>query len=148
MKKICSRLSTTLLMKKSTLFFSTLFLLFCLSFNSLHAQDRIIGEKGREAVIGEKGVVNPQINKAAMAKMKNELEKYYADYQKKQAASESAAATLRKKIEEAMKDLEANNKISNFEIQQLMSEYNQAETLASQVLKKREETKKKVVSKL
>jgi hypothetical protein len=39
-----------------------------------------------------------------------------------------------------MKDLEAQDKLGNFEIQRLMSQYNQAATLASHVQKKLDDT--------
>ncbi len=131
-------------MKKLILLSGALLFVLC----SLQAQnDKIVGEKSK-AIVGEKSVNNAQANKAAIVKMKNELERYYADYLKKQTAAENAANALRKKLGEAMKSMEANGKLGNFEIQRLMSEFNQAETLASQVLKKREETKKSVVSKL
>lgn len=83
-----------------------------------------------------------------MTKLKNEINAYYSDYVKKQVAAESAAAALRKKLQQAMKNLEAAEKMGNFEIQRLMSDFNQAETLSSQLQKKREETKNAVVSKI
>lgn len=43
-------------------------------------------------------------------------------------------------LEGTLADLEAHDKLGNFEIQRLMSAFNQAETLASNVLKKRDET--------
>ena len=137
-------------MKKSIIFLA---ILFCAATFSAHAQDKVIGEKSREKVIGEKiigekNVANQQVNKAALLKYKNEIERQYTEYLKKQAAAESAANALRKKMEEALKAMEADGKMGNFEIQNLMSEFNQAETLSSQVQKKREETKKAVVGKL
>jgi hypothetical protein len=137
-------------MKKSIIFLA---ILFCAASYSANAQDKIIGEKGKEKVIGEKiigekNVANQQVNKAAMMKLKSDIEKQFNEYLRKQAAAESAADALRKKIEEAMKAMEADGKMGNFEIQKLMSEFNQAETLSSQVHKKREETKKAVIGKL
>lgn len=55
---------------------------------------------------------------------------------------------IRKSLEAAMKDLEAQDKLGNFEIQDLMSRYNQAETLASSVQKKLAETEKAVIGKI
>jgi hypothetical protein len=46
----------------------------------------------------------------------------------------------RKAFEDAMKDLESQDKLGNFEIQDLMSAYNQMETLASTVAKKLDDT--------
>ena len=49
---------------------------------------------------------------------------------------------------QTLKDLEAEDKLGNFEIQTLMSAYNQAETLASAILKKRNETSQSIISKI
>ena len=51
-------------------------------------------------------------------------------------------------FQDAIKDLEAEDKLGNFEIQDLISTYNQAETLASSVLKKRDDTANAVVGKV
>ncbi|GEM_PF-5777352 len=55
---------------------------------------------------------------------------------------------LRKKLEELTKELESEDKLGNFEIQRLMSAYNQAETLASSVQKKASETESSVIGKI
>ena len=55
---------------------------------------------------------------------------------------------MRKDLEGAMKDLEAMDRLGNFEIQDLMSQYNQAETLASSVLKKRDDTAGALINKV
>lgn len=52
------------------------------------------------------------------------------------------------KLSEKIKDLESNEKLGNFEIQDLMSRYNQAETLASNVLKKRDDTASSIIGKI
>jgi hypothetical protein len=46
------------------------------------------------------------------------------------------------------KGIEAQDRMGNFEIQRLMSSYNQAETLASSVLKKLSETNSGVIGKI
>ncbi|MFO0727916.1 MAG: hypothetical protein U1E65_29320 [Myxococcota bacterium] len=51
-------------------------------------------------------------------------------------------------FQDAIKDLEAEDKLGNFEIQDLMSTYNQAETLASSVLKKRDDTANATIGKV
>jgi chromosome segregation ATPase len=56
--------------------------------------------------------------------------------------------SIRKQLESAMKDLEAQDKLGNFEIQDLMSRYNQAETLASSVQKKLDDAEKSVIGKI
>ncbi|MBC7772938.1 MAG: hypothetical protein H7210_10620 [Pyrinomonadaceae bacterium] len=47
-----------------------------------------------------------------------------------------------------LKELEAQDKLGNFEIQDLMSDYNQTETLASSVLKKRDDTANAIIQKI
>jgi len=46
------------------------------------------------------------------------------------------------------KSLESHDKLGNFEIQDLMSRYNQAETLASSVLKKLNDTAGGIIGKI
>jgi hypothetical protein len=128
-------------MKKLFSLFSFVIFMLCISSNAANAQNKIIGEKST-GIIGEDGI------KAQTARMKNEISAYYTEYLRKQAAAESAANDLRKKLENAMKELEAKDRMGNFEIQRLMSQYNQAETLSSQIHKKIADTKNAVVSKL
>ena len=139
-------------MKKSFTILCSVFFL-CFSYSRLHAQDKIIGEKSKapnQAIIGEKkaGVIGEEGLRIRNMKLKNEISALYADFLRKQADAEAAAAGLKRKLEEAMKDLEANDKMGNFEIQDLMSRYSQAQALASQVLKKMEDTKNSVIGKL
>ena len=49
---------------------------------------------------------------------------------------------------DAGKDLESQDKLGNFEIQGLMSSYNQAATLASSVLKKKDDAASAVIGKI
>lgn len=51
-------------------------------------------------------------------------------------ASRAAIDALRSRFESAIKDIETKDKMGNFEIQTLMSAYNQAQTAASDVKKK------------
>ena len=58
---------------------------------------------------------------------------------------------LRKVLEtlsENLKELESKDKLQNFELQELMSLFNQAETLASNILKKRDDTADSIVNKV
>ena len=48
--------------------------------------------------------------------------------------------SIRKELDSAMKSLESQDKMGNFEIQRLMSAFNQAETLSSNVQKKMDDT--------
>jgi hypothetical protein len=47
---------------------------------------------------------------------------------------------IRSELDKAMKSLEAKDRMGNFEIQRLMSAFNQAETLSSNVQKKMDDT--------
>lgn len=47
-----------------------------------------------------------------------------------------------------LKDIEADVKLGNFEIQDLMSRFNQAEQLSSSVMKKRDEVANGVIAKI
>lgn len=51
-------------------------------------------------------------------------------------------------FEKRGKDLATQDKLGNFEIQQLMSQYNQAETLSANVLKKTDDTASAIISKI
>ena len=55
---------------------------------------------------------------------------------------------LQDALTDAMKDLEADDKLGNFEIQRLMSQYNQSEQLASSVLKKKDDTANSIIQKV
>lgn len=65
-----------------------------------------------------------------------------------QKTNQDLADAIKSRFQDAIKDLEAEDKLGNFEIQDLMSTYNQAETLASSVLKKRDDTANAVVGKV
>jgi hypothetical protein len=58
------------------------------------------------------------------------------------------AKTTKGAFDAASKDLEAQDKLGNFEIQDLMSQYNQAETLASSVRKKADQTTTSIIGKI
>lgn len=51
-------------------------------------------------------------------------------------------------LKKGLKSLEGQDKLGNFEIQALMSAYNQAETLASSVRKKQDDTSSSVIGKI
>ncbi len=53
-----------------------------------------------------------------------------------------------RQFEDLIKDLESQDKLGNFEIQDLMSRFNQAQTLSSSVLKKQDSTKNGTISKI
>lgn len=65
-----------------------------------------------------------------------------------QKTNQDLADAIKARFQDAIKDLEAEDKLGNFEIQDLMSTYNQAETLASSVLKKRDDTSNAVIGKV
>ena len=62
--------------------------------------------------------------------------------------AKASVNALRDKLNAALKDLEAQDKLGNFEIQRLMSQYNQSEQLASSVLKKKDDTSSSVIGKV
>jgi hypothetical protein len=51
------------------------------------------------------------------------------------------------KISVSLKELESRDELENFEIQDLMGQFNEAEALASKVLKKRDDTANSVIGK-
>lgn len=59
-------------------------------------------------------------------------------------ASRAATDALRSRLESAIKDLESNDKVGDFEIQDLMSTYHRAETAASEVKKKADDATRNV----
>ena len=52
------------------------------------------------------------------------------------------------KISVSLKELESSDELENFEVQDLLSQFNQAEALASNVLKKRDDTANSVIGKV
>lgn len=63
-------------------------------------------------------------------------------------AFDKSLGELRDAFSSALEDLETADKLGNFEIQDLMSRFNQAETLASSVLKKKDDTASSVIGKV
>lgn len=63
-------------------------------------------------------------------------------------STEKAVERIKSKFEDKAKDLESQDKLGNFEIQDLMSRYNQAETLSSNVMKKRDDATNSVIGKI
>lgn len=63
-------------------------------------------------------------------------------------ANRAAIDALRSRFQSAIKDLESKDKLGNFEIQDLMSRYNRAQTAASNVSKKLDDTNNAIVSKI
>jgi uncharacterized protein involved in exopolysaccharide biosynthesis len=52
------------------------------------------------------------------------------------------------RLSASLKELEAQDELGNFEIQDLMGSFNQAETLASSIMKKRDDTANAIISKV
>jgi hypothetical protein len=63
-------------------------------------------------------------------------------------ANNQGVDALRTRFEDADKDLQAQDKLGNFEIQGLMSDYNEAQTLASSIMKKKDDTGNAVIQKI
>ena len=55
---------------------------------------------------------------------------------------------VRKELDSIVKELEAQDRMGNFEIQRLMSAFNQAETMASQIVKTRDDTANAIVGRI
>ncbi len=73
------------------------------------------------------------------------------DIRRRMAESRAELVRLREyavTLEARLKDLEAQDKLGNFEIQDLMSTYNQSETLASSILKKKDCVANSIISKI
>mgnify|MGYP000339074638 CR=1 FL=1 len=67
------------------------------------------------------------------------------------SSARRAADQLRDVLEglsKSLKELEAQDKLGNMEVQNLMSRFNQAEALASNVLKKRDDTASAIIGKI
>lgn len=62
--------------------------------------------------------------------------------------NQDIADAMRNQFQDAIKDLEAQDKLGNFEVQDLMSTFNQAQTLASSVQKKLDDTESAVIGKV
>ena len=62
--------------------------------------------------------------------------------------SADAVASIRSHFDDRSKDLESQDKLGNFEIQDLMSQYNQSESLASATQKKRDDATRDVIGKI
>lgn len=62
--------------------------------------------------------------------------------------NQDVADAVRNRFQDAIKDLEAQDKLGNFEVQDLMSTFNQAQTLASSVQKKLDDTESAVIGKV
>ena len=56
-----------------------------------------------------------------------------------QPAQQQNVQTIKNALDNKDKDLQSQDKLGNFEIQTLMSNYNEAETTASSILKKKDD---------
>lgn len=101
-------------------------------------------KKGSKGKRSEARKTAEKINKIAA-----DLQRGFAGIDVAEAkAGKATAAKLSNKIDDILRDLEAEDKMGNFEIQDLMSRFNQAETLASQVQKKKDDTENAVINKI
>lgn len=81
-------------------------------------------------------------------KTKLEINHLYTRYKKQMEAAKKTMAEIKTKLQSAMKDLESKDKMGNFEIQDLMSQFNQAETQSSNAQKKLDDTRNAVIGKI
>jgi hypothetical protein len=63
-------------------------------------------------------------------------------------ASADQVQVIRSRFEDRSKDLESQDKLGNFRIQDLMSQYNQSETLSSNIQKKLDDAHRGLIGKL
>lgn len=94
-------------------------------------------------------IANP--DREALLKARKELDEHYRA--RRISAEVYSAANLRNAIalrllEDSLKELEAEDKLGNFEIQDLMSTFNQSQQTASSVQKKQDDTANSVISKV
>ena len=105
-------------------------------------------ERGRVGTmfdnLNESGI---NVNKSALNDITGDGSTADADNSTHKANQEGIDG-LKKELENAMKDLEALDRLGNFEIQRLMSQYNQSEQLASSVQKKKDDTANAVIGKV
>lgn len=93
-------------------------------------------------------VIKAKKTQGSFAARKSELKQLTAAYQSEKLAADKLLADIKKKFKDLVKDLESQDKLGNFEIQDLMSNFNQAETLASSVKKKLDDTINAIISKI
>lgn len=117
-------------------------ILICAASLAMAQQPKTITTKN--VAIKDSGLVN-------LNNMKVELNQLLAQYNKQLKEADKTAdriEELRKRFNAEMKDLESKDRLGNFEIQDLMSTFNQAETLSSNVAKKLSDSRKAVINKL
>jgi hypothetical protein len=103
-----------------------------------------MAKKRQAAKILVNGVNLTPVFRDTSVKIDRGLRAHFSETRKALSQMERA----RKAFEDAMKDVEAQDKLGNFEIQNLMSAYNQMETLASNVAKKLNDTISCVINKI
>ena len=123
----------------------------CLLSHPAFAQERPADQrapgKSPVNVIGEEATRKTPENVTSQ-RHRTEINQLLAQYKKEQREADQKLAALRAKLEAAAKELEGKDRMGNFEIQRLMSAFNQAETLASSVLKKRDDAATAIINKL
>lgn len=113
-------------------------------FKSNNANDEALaGADKQRSLVGQQKTLRSVQSKFEEVVAENPLTRAYAT-----KTANSVLDAIRKGLDGKMKDLESQDKLGNFEIQDLMSSYNQAETLASSVLKKSDDTANSVIGKI
>jgi TolA-binding protein len=126
-------------MKK--MFFTTVFTLFC--FFCFAQTPTKLKQKTTVGVVSN--------DKAKIQALNTKLTQLLEEQTKqlKQAqANASQIEELRRQLDNAQKQAKPEDRMGNFEIQRLMSAFNQMETLSSNVLKKSSETASGVIGKI
>ncbi len=86
--------------------------------------------------------------KPSLVSLKSDILTLQKQYDQQIKSAEETAEKLKVKLNEAMKDLQSQDKLGNTEIQHLMSNYNEAQTTLSSIQKKRDDAINAVISKI
>ncbi len=92
--------------------------------------------------------IDNNASKATLVSHKTKINQLFATYKDQMQKANATVAALRKELEAATKSLESQDRMGNFEIQRLMSTFNQAETLSSNVMKKLDSSRSAVINKI
>jgi hypothetical protein len=101
-----------------------------------------------DAQVTTNAKTNSLSSTAKLNQYKKEINFLFGKIEKQFKEDQAAMDQLKLKLEQAMKELETQDKMGNFEIQTLMSTYNQAEQLRSSILKTITDTKNAVIQKI
>ena len=119
--------------------------------NAAHISE--LSNLARGEVQSLSNVTSPVDPQAAQKKVKDTLAQKGAEifdnvFAAAQSSLDGSVNAVKDAIGNADKDLQSQDKLGNTQIQTLMSNYNEAQTLASSVLKKKDGTSNAVIQKI